>query len=182
MNGMHGQLLLRASPVESKRAYGVSCSSRRSANTSLIDGLPRELIVYAMSAWDAATVAQLVVTSHACWELKGDVVDEACARLGYSLPPRRSASDSLTQRLHFVQCMAARTRKRLATGSARSLCIVKLHELLSWGEFQGPMPVCVRMPSVCVTEVAAGDTHCLVLTLVGSVLSWGEDNCYGQLG
>ena len=68
-------------------------------------------------------------------------------------------------------------------------------QLLSWGGKLGeealpssaahpsPVPVGGLLSSrFAVREVAAGSSHCLLLTTSGQVFSWGADNSCGQLG
>ena len=61
--------------------------------------------------------------------------------------------------------------------------------LLAWGSRSSgeptatlPSPVHGLSADMVIREVAAGDSHCLLLTSDGAVLSWGLDNACGQCG
>jgi alpha-tubulin suppressor-like RCC1 family protein len=114
-------------------------------------------------------------------------VGAAASRLGLPLPAARHAGESLTHRLHFLQRLVTRRPETLSAGTGSSLCLCDSGALLFFGssgsdeDVVSPIPTPVSgLQGVHVREVAAGDTHCLLLATNG-VYSWGEST-YGQLG
>lgn len=179
---------LAVSPTQRQRVSRASHRTRRQAGLTL-DDLGADLISYAMSQWPAATVANAAASCRTLYGLLDLAVQLACAQMGRALPPRRNQYDSLTCRLHFVQHSVLRAAKTLSASTSKSVCLVNDSAVLSWGSAGVYEEITTLLPTrvpfsvaTPVREVAAGESHCLLLSHGGSVFSWGENNAHGQLG
>lgn len=160
-------------PSRARRAT-IPQSGHMSASVSAIDligTMPQDVFVAALSLWPADVIACTAATCQECYELLDQVVAMALLRLGYKrLPPPKCASDTRTHRLRFLQRLAVRRPKTLCAGSTSSLCIVGQRTVLAWGSddtqiFTLPSPVAGPPADVAIHEIAAGDSHCLLLAV-----------------
>jgi len=149
--------------------------------------LPSDVLLTAFSHWDAEELAVASITCHHAYAMLDGAVALAVKRLGYrELPPPRGPYDTRTHRLRHLRRLAARHPQTLTAGPTTSFCIVGGRTVLEWGGGDDAER-CFTIPSpvagigVAVREVAAGDSHCLMLAADG-VYSWGSDNVHGQLG
>ncbi len=186
-----------ARPVASARGTPAAVRTVSSARTlrprwqptRLLD-LPEDVLVTAFALWPAESLACASVTCRELHAILDMAVALGVARLGYdALPPPRGTHDTRTHRLRHLQRLAARRPQTLSAGATTSLCVVGSSMVLAWGgsdhedsvEVTVPSPVAFPRMEVSIREVAAGDTHCLLLAADG-VYSWGVDNSFGQLG
>ena len=147
--------------------------------------VPDDILITALSLWPAEDVAAFAVTCHFAFSLLEPALAQAVANLGFhELPSPRSALDSRTRRLRHLQRLAARRYQTCSAGACSSI-FLRTHEstVLACGdEIATPTPVLGGpSASIAIREVAAGETHCLLLAADGA-WSWGSENLFGQLG